>query len=79
VIGTELGPVGLRLERLLGTAHAYVAPDDDRELETLRAELWPAVRGIVGGAGRTRAVGLAAGDAPFFFFSAEAFIAALAR
>jgi chemotaxis signal transduction protein len=74
VLATARGPVGLRLDQLLGTASAYEAAVVDEQ--TLQA-LSSGVRRTLGGAGRPRAASHAVGDAPFFFFSAEGFIAAV--
>jgi len=90
VLGTERGPVGLRLDRLLGTANRYDAhvarpahgDDVDQEavedvVERHRVALSPAVRATLGGAGVPRDASASVGTAPFFFFSADAFVAAV--
>jgi hypothetical protein len=74
VVATQRGPVGLRLERLLGTASAYGAAAVD---EARRGELASELRRAVGGAGVPLDASAAIGDTPFFFFSAEAFLAAV--
>jgi chemotaxis signal transduction protein len=70
VIPTSRGPIGLRLDRLLGTAARYVRADVDVPV---------ALAGVLDGAGRADTVGASVdvGDAPFFFFSTDAFIAAV--
>ncbi len=77
VVVTERGSVGLRLERLLGTARSYSAPDTSQALEERRAGLSPFLQRALGGAGLPHEAGHAVGDDVFFFFSAEAFVAAL--
>jgi hypothetical protein len=77
VIGTARGTVGLRLDRLLGTASSYAAHDGGAVVDDLRAALSPGVQRMLGGASVPRDASAAVGDAPFFFFSAEAFIAAV--
>jgi chemotaxis signal transduction protein len=73
IVATPRGAVGLRLERLLGTASAYAAAVDDGRRDALSADL----RRAVGGTGRPVDASAAVGDEPFFFFSAEAFLAAV--
>jgi chemotaxis signal transduction protein len=71
VIPTSRGPIGLRLDRLLGTAARYVRAD---------VAVPEALAGVLDGAGRADSVAAASvdvGDAPFFFFSTDAFIAAV--
>lgn len=71
VIPTSRGPIGLRLDRLLGTAARYVRAD---------VEVPAALAGVLDGAGRADSLGGASvdvGEAPFFFFSTDAFIAAV--
>jgi hypothetical protein len=70
IIPTAIGPIGLRLDRLLGSAVRYVAVDE---------AIPPHVAGVVDRAGRADVVGasLDIGEAPFFFFSTEAFVAAV--
>jgi hypothetical protein len=77
VIGTARGPVGLRLDRLLGTASSYTAHDGGEAVDELRAGLSSGLQRTLGGASVPRDASAAVGDAPFFFFSAEAFIAAV--
>jgi chemotaxis signal transduction protein len=70
IIPTSIGPIGFRLDRLLGSAASYIAVD----------EATPApVVGVVDGAGRADVVGasLEVGPAPFFFLSIDAFIHAV--
>lgn len=67
---TARGPVGLRLERLDGTAHAYRALDADAA-QALYAGHAPALLATVTGAAAT------AEGVSFSFFSPEAFLAAL--
>lgn len=76
VIPTAKGPVGLRLDQLLGTATDYdaVAADD---VAALYLGLAPALQKTLAGAGRPKTASLAMGTEPFFFFSPEAFIAAV--
>lgn len=72
VIPTARGPVGLRLDRLLGTASDYDAATD-----SLPANIPEAMLRTLAGAGRPRTASVAVGDEAFFFFSPEAFIAAV--
>lgn len=76
VIPTARGPVGLRLDQLLGTASDYAAVDADVVLDTY-TKLPPALQRTLAGAGSPRDASVAVGDQPFFFFSPEAFIAAV--
>ncbi len=71
VIPTARGPVGLRLDRLLGTASDYDAAD------TEPTAIPDALRRTLAGAGRPRTASVAVGAEVFFFFSPEAFIAAV--
>lgn len=70
IIPTAIGPIGLRLDRLLGTALRYVAVDEAIPDHIAR---------VVDRAGRADVVGasLDIGEAPFFFFSTDAFVAAV--
>lgn len=70
IIPTSIGPIGVRLDRLLGTAVRYVAVDEPTPT---------ALAGVVDAAGQAEAVGasLGVGEAPFFFFSTGAFIDAV--
>jgi len=70
IIPTAIGPIGLRLDRLLGSALRYVAVDEAIPGHIAR---------VVDRAGRADTVGasLDIGEAPFFFFSTEAFVAAV--
>ncbi len=71
IVPTARGPIGLRLDRLLGTAARYVRAD---------AEVPVGLVGVVDGAGRADTVATASVDVgalPFFFFSTDAFIAAV--
>lgn len=71
VIPTARGPVGLRLEGLLGTAGSYVAVAvDAAALERLPA----ALRASIAGCGRPDGEAGAIGVEDFYFFSPEAFI-----
>ena len=76
VIPTARGPVGLRLECLLGTANDYAAVDD-AAVHDVVATLPTALRKTLAGAGRPNDASVAVGDAVFFFFSPEAFIASV--
>lgn len=76
VIPTARGPVGLRLDQLLGTASDYTAVDA-ADVRALYEQLSPALQQTLAGAGRAEAGSVAVGDEPFFFFSPEAFIAAV--
>ena len=71
VIPTARGPVGLRLDCLLGTASDYDAAADPPA-----ASIPPLLLRTLAGAGRPRTAGVAVGDEVFYFFSPEAFIAA---
>jgi hypothetical protein len=70
IIPTAIGPIGVRLDRLLGTAVRYVAVDEPTPT---------GIAGIVDAAGRAELIGasLEIGEAPFFFFSTGAFIDAV--
>ena len=71
IIPTARGPIGLRLDRLLGTAARYVQA---------RVEAPAHLMCVVDGAGRADTVATASvdvGETPFFFFSTDAFIAAV--
>jgi hypothetical protein len=70
IIPTAIGPIGLRLDRLLGSALRYVAVDEAIPGHIAR---------VIDRAGRADALGasLDIGEAPFFFFSTEAFVAAV--
>ena len=72
VIPTARGPVGLRLDRLLGTASDY-----DAAADAPPENIPPALLRTLAGAGRPRTASVAVGDEVFFFFSPEAFIAAV--
>lgn len=76
VIPTARGPVGLRLDQLLGTATDYVAVAA-ADVATLYASLPTTLQKTLAGAGRAEDASIAVGSAPFFFFSPEAFIAAV--
>lgn len=76
VIPTARGPVGLRLDQLLGTASDYAAVDAD-VVKDVYAALPAVLQKTLAGAGRPRDASLAVGEQPFFFFSPEAFIAAV--
>ncbi len=76
VIPTARGPVGLRLDQLLGTASDYAAVDA-AEVKAAFDRLSPAMQKTLAGAGRPQTASVAVGDEPFFFFSPEAFIAAV--
>jgi hypothetical protein len=76
VIPTARGPVGLRLDHLLGTASDYTAVDA-ADVAALHARLSPALQKTLAGAGRPETARVAVGDDPFFCFSPEAFIAAV--
>ncbi len=72
VIPTPRGPIGLRLDKLLGTAarYAVAAPADVGVASHLE--------GVVDGYGvADEGASEAVGGAPFAFFSTEAFVAAL--
>jgi hypothetical protein len=71
IIPTAIGPIGLRLDRLLGSALRYAAVDG--------AIIPDHIARVVDRAGRADTVGasLDVGEAPFFFFSTEAFVAAV--
>ena len=66
---TPRGPAGLRVEALEGSVPAYDTLAEE-EAAALRAAIPPAIRKTLTGAARV-------GDAPFWFFSPDAFIAAV--
>lgn len=71
IIPTARGPIGLRLDRLLGTAARYVQSAADAPADLVR---------VIDGAGRADTIATASvdvGETPFFFFSTDAFIAAV--
>lgn len=70
IVPTARGPIGLRLDRLLGTAARYTRDDTTAP---------DSVRSVVDGAGCADGPGTSIdiGAAPFFFFSTDAFIAAV--
>ena len=71
VIPTPRGPIGLRLDKLLGTAARYASADAS---DGVAAHL----EGVVGGYGvADPGASEAVGAAPFAFFSTDAFVAAL--
>jgi hypothetical protein len=69
---TARGPVGLRLEELLGTVASYEALDAEAT-GALHAEIPPPLLATITGAAR----GGGADDEEFSFFSPEAFLAGL--
>jgi len=73
VIPTSIGPIGLRLDRLLGTAARYTASAATSEQPA------PAgVSRVVDGVGKADGTASASiGDDVFWFFSTDAFIAAV--
>jgi chemotaxis signal transduction protein len=69
VIPTAIGPIGLRLDRLLGTSARYDAVFD---------EIPPHIARVIDGAGRADVGARVDGaDHTVFFFSTEAFVAAV--
>ena len=71
IIPTARGPIGLRLDRLLGTAARYVQSNVQAPADLTL---------VIDGAGRADTIATASvdvGEAPFFFFSTDAFIAAV--
>jgi chemotaxis signal transduction protein len=70
IIPTAIGPIGVRLDRLLGSAVSYVAVDERIPATIAR---------VVDRAGRVLQVdaSLEIGEAPFFFLSTDALIDAV--
>lgn len=69
VIPTAIGPIGLRLDRLLGTAARYDAAFDDIPLHLAT---------VIDGAGRAGGgASVDVADHTFCFFSTDAFVAAV--
>ncbi len=67
VIPTSIGPIGLRLDKLLGTAARYTAVSDSE------VPAHSVITSVTDGAGRADELS----DAVFFFFSTDAFIHAI--
>jgi hypothetical protein len=74
VIPTPQGPIGLRLDKLLGTAARYVAAGADQGADGVAAHLDVVIDGY--GVADDSA-SLSVGTAPFAFFSTDAFVAIL--
>ena len=70
VIPTAIGPIGLRLDRLLGSAARYASSDAVTPPHMLRVVDRAGVADVKGAS-------LEVGDEPFFFFSTDAFVAAV--
>jgi hypothetical protein len=77
ILGAARGSVGLRLDRVVGTARSDDCADALDAVRHLRAGLPPAILRALGSSGVPRDADLGVGSAPFLFFSVDAFVDAV--